>query len=326
MNSRPLVVFTDQTDLDPEPGRALLHEAGFDTVLLNLGTDERHDDRIVPQNAREAVGLVVGYALIDRDILEQFPRLRIIATSSSGVDTVDMAAAQERGIWVSNLADVATEEVASHALSLVLAVERQLSTSIRVAFGGGWTQDFDALPRRLSKLTLGLFGCGKIARRLAEIAVPLFGRIIAYDPYLTNFPTGVTAVTRQELLKGADVLSLHVPLTKETREVIDHGAFALMKSGSSLVNVSRGELIDREALTTALNSGRIAGVGLDVLDGEPPSPNHPLRSHPRAIVTPHVGFLSDGSLQHYLCDPSRMIVEWWQTGRPSVYVVAGSGD
>ncbi|WP_053387603.1 C-terminal binding protein [Leucobacter japonicus] len=320
--TRPLVVFTDTTDLDPEPGRALLERAGAATMLLDLPAAPGMT-REFPAGAEAAVALVVGYARIDAEVLDHLPQVRCIATMSAGVDMVDLEAARDRGIWVVNLVDAATEEVAAHALSLMLALERGLRESWAVTAAGGWTEDVAAVPRRLSGLTLGLFGYGRIARRLAEIAAPTFGAVIAHDPFVAEGDGLVELVDRESLLARADVLSLHLPLAPETEGAIGADAFAAMRPGASLINVSRGELVDSAALRAALDAGTLRGAALDVLDGEPPVADHPLRDDPRVLVTPHVAFLSDGSLEHYTLDPARAIVEWLSTGTLPRAVVAG---
>lgn len=320
--SRPLVVFTDTTDLDPAPGRALLERAGAATMLLDLPAAPGAM-RDFPAGAEAAVALVVGYARIDAEVLDHLPQVRCIATMSAGVDMVDLEAARDRGIWVVNLVDAATEEVAAHALSLMLALERGLRDSWAVTAAGGWTEDVAAVPRRLSGLTLGLFGYGRIARRLAEIAAPTIGTVIAHDPFVADGDGLVELVDRESLLARADVLSVHLPLAPETAGAIGAEAFAAMRPGASLINVSRGELVDSAALRAALDTGTLRGAALDVLDGEPPVADHPLRTDPRVLVTPHVAFLSDGSLEHYTLDPARAIVEWLSTGTLPRAVVAG---
>lgn len=311
--SRPLVLFTDQTDLDPVPGRTLLEDAGCDTILADLPTDAS-GDQVLPEGAERAVALVVGYAGIDNALLDRLPDVGFIATMSAGFDMIDRAEAERRGIWIVNLVDAATEEVAAHALTLTLALERHLRESLAVTAAGGWTDDVPFVPRRLSTLTLGLFGFGRIARRFAEIAAPVFGEVIAYDPFVTEAPAGVRLIDREELIAGADVLSLHLPLAPETVGTIDDSAFAAMRPGASLVNVSRGELVDRGALERALDSGRLRGAALDVLVGEPPAADDPLRTDPRVLVTPHVAFLSEGSLEHYVLDPAANVLQWLRTG------------
>lgn len=320
--TRPLVLFTDETDLDPAPGRALLEAAGCDTVLAELPS-RAGEPQTLPAGAERAVALVVGYARIDEALLERLPNVGFIATMSAGFDMIDRAAAEARGIWIVNLTDAATEEVAAHALTLMLALERDLRGSVAVTAAGGWTDDVTAVPRRLSGLTLGLFGFGRIAQRLAQVAGPSLARVIAHDPFVTAPVHGVELVERDALIAESDVLSLHLPLTADTHGAIDGAAFAAMRPGVSLVNVSRGELVDPEALTAALDSGKLRGAAVDVLHGEPPAADHPLRNDPRVIVTPHVAFLSDGSLEHYTLDPARNVLDWLRTGTAPRAAVRG---
>lgn len=320
--SRPLVLFTDQTDLDPAPGRALLEAAGCDTMLLSLPTVAGHVQEL-PEGAERAIALVVGYARIDSALLDRLPFVGCIATMSAGFDMIDSEAARERGIWVVNLVDTATEEVAAHALTLMLALERGLREALAVSASGGWTEDFAPVPRRLSELTLGLYGYGRIARRLAEMAAPLFGRVIAHDPYATDGGAGVDLVSREALLSTADIVSLHSPLTPETEGSFDASAFASMRTGSLLVNVARGELVDAAALRDALESGRLRGAALDVLEGEPPAADDPLRTDPRVLVTPHVAFLSAGSLEGYTLEPAQKVLAWLRSGRCEGAAVVG---
>lgn len=312
--TRPLVLFTDETDLDPAPGRALLEAAGCDTVLADLPSSP-DGDRVLPHRAEHAVALVVGYACIDAALLDRLPAVGCIATMSAGFDMVDRAEAQRRGIWIVNLVDAATEEVAVHTLMLILALERHLREQLLVTAAGGWTDDLRPVPRRLSELTLGLYGLGRIGSRLAALSRPVFGTVIAHDPFVAQAPDGVHMVGRDELLHEADVLSLHLPLTAESLGTVDAAAFEAMRPGATLINVSRGELVDRAALERALHTGTLRGAGFDVLYGEPPAADEPLRRDPRILVTPHAAFLSRGSLDHYILDPARNVLEWLQTGR-----------
>ncbi|MCP3425916.1 C-terminal binding protein [Rothia sp. AR01] len=252
--NRPLVVFTDQTDLDCRPGMDLLRDAGCDTLLADLPT-EPLAERPLPAGAERAVALVVGYARIDDAVLDLMPRVRCIATMSAGTDMVDLAAARRRGVWVGNLVDAATEEVAVHALSLMLCLERRLVEGRETVAAGGWTEDLPVVPRGTAGLTLGLFGCGRIARRLGELARPLVARVVAHDPFVTTPPDGVELVDREALLAESDVLSLHLPLTPETAGTMDRAAFAALRPGAVLINPSRGELVDPDALREALDAG-----------------------------------------------------------------------
>lgn len=313
MSPRPLVLLTDVADLDPAPALGLLDAAGFDTLVLDLGNDPR-----VRADAGRAVAAIAGYAALGEPFFAALPDLGFIATASMGTDMVDSEAAARHGVRVQPLVGAATEEVAVHALALLLSLERRLVEASASVAAGEWSTGLFAVPRRLSNLTLGLFGLGKIGSELARIAAPIVGRVIAVDPFVRDAPPGVDElVTFETLLAQSDVLSLHVPLTPQTRGVIDAVALAALPDGAVLLNVSRGELVDQDALRAALDSGHLAGAGLDVLDMEPPRADHPLRSHARAIVTPHMGFLSREALLSYETLPAEAVVAWWRESSAS---------
>ncbi|MDZ5079189.1 NAD(P)-dependent oxidoreductase [Nesterenkonia sp. HG001] len=312
-DTRPVVLFSDRTDVDLEPAQRLLAAHGFDSLVAGLPASPDAEDpaRLLSARARGAVGMVVGYARISSRILEALPELRVIATTSAGTEMVDVVAAQARGMSVIPLRDAATEEVATHSLALMLAVERQLPRATDIVGRGLWTEALTvgapASPRRLSGLTLGLLGHGRIARRLTSMAAPLVREVIAHDP--RNVGEGATTVSLEELLRRSDILSLHVPLTDGTRGIIGADALASLPTGAILINCSRGELVDEAALLEAVDSGRLRGAGLDVLHGEPPAPAAPLRHHPAVICTPHAAYWSADSLLSYGLDPARAVIE-----------------
>ncbi|MFJ3582063.1 C-terminal binding protein [Streptomyces sp. NPDC090127] len=320
--SRPVAVFTDTEDLDPRPGVRLLADAGFEVRVA--GT---RDPDVIAETARDADALIVGYAPVDAALLDRLPRVRILATMSAGYDMVDTEEARRRGLWVTNLPDAATEDVAVHALASALSLLRRLPQADAVVRSGGWNAEFAAQrhgPRRASEQTLGLVGLGRIARTFAALAAPVFGRVAAYDPHAgsAHWPAGVERYEDLGALAAAsDVLSLHVPLTPGTHRLVDAALLGRMRPGGFLVNVARGELVDAEALVAALDSGHLAGAALDVFPVEPPPADDPLRGHPRVQLSPHSAYLTDTSRRAYVCRPAENIVAWHRTGRPLTPVV-----
>jgi len=302
--TRPVVVITEVGDLDPRPGIELLEGNGFDVVVLEQGMSAA-----LPARAADAIAAIVGFASFGTAELDLFPSLKLVCTTSTGVDMVDVAAAAARGVDVVGLGGVATEEVALHALTLMLAALREVAAGRRVVRNGGWTVDLDVTPRPVGELVLGLVGFGRIARETARISRPLFARTLATDPFVTEPEHGVQLVDLETLLTECDVVSLHLPVDDESRGLFSADRIATMRDGALLVNASRGELVDSAAVLAALDSGKLSGYAADVLDSEPPAVDDPLRDHPRAIVTPHMAFLSTASLSRYELNPARAIVE-----------------
>ncbi len=321
-----LAIYTDNEDMDPTPGIRLLEQHGFEVRFLQ--TDD--PDRILAE-AEGAQALLVGYAPIPAQVIKGLPELRIISLVSMGFDNIDLDAARAAGICVTNLPGVASEEVATHALGLILGIVRDFpffERSIQI----DWNARPESTPPRLSQRTLGVVGLGRIGAKLAEYASPLFGNVIAYDPYLERDEQaraaieshGVELTGFDDLLQRADVVSLHLPLTAETVQIMNVRTMARMKQGSFLVNVSRGQLIDSAALIDALNSNHITAAGLDVLDTEPAPRDHPLITHERTIVTPHIGFLSEYTLAEYIRIQAQNVISLFETGATETTPVVAS--
>lgn len=232
-----------------------------------------------------ADGVIAGVRRWDGAAMDLAPGLRVISRTGVGYDTVDVAAASERGIAVCYAPDAPTVSTAEHAVSLLLTVTKDL---------GGWADrspGADGPPPglELAGATLGLYGYGRIARRVARVARALDMRVIAHDPYVTDTSDGeVELVELDELWRRSDVVSLHAPATPGTHRVVDAAVLGAMKPGSFLVNCARGSLVDQDALVDALDRGHLAGAGLDVTEPEPLPADHPLRRHARVVVTPHI--------------------------------------
>ncbi|GEK79574.1 C-terminal binding protein [Agrococcus baldri] len=314
----PIAVYTDVDDTDVSLGVALLEHAGFEVRIL--GT---RDAAAIVEGARDADVLLNGYAPITRAMLEAMPRLRLVATMSMGVDMVDLEAAAERGVVVTNVPGAATEEVATHALALLLHAVRQLRFYTGSANPRDWSGRAPRPPRRLSETTLGIVGLGKIGRELARIAGPLFGGIVGCDPLLPETEQtraqleqlGIRRAELAEVRERSHVLSLHLPLTAETERMVDAAFLAAMPDGAVLVNVSRGALVDEAALVAALDTGRLSGAALDVLAVEPPPAGHPLLGRDDVVLTPHVAYFSARTESEYVRIQAQNAVSLLETGR-----------
>lgn len=234
---------------------------------------------------------IIASSLLDYDggVFDRVPRLRVLARTGIGVDRVDLAEATRRGIVVCNAPDAPTVSTAEHAIALLLAVAKRLKRAERrLQDGAGdYFTAHDGI--ELAGRRLGVVGFGRIGRRVASLARGLGMEVIAFDPLVEVDPREATgAATLAELLAASDAVSLHLPLTEETRSLIGARSLAAMPPGALLVNTSRGGLVDHEALLEALESGHLGGAGLDVAEPDPLPPGHPLLQRDDVVVTPHV--------------------------------------
>ena len=239
--------------------------------------------------------MVTGHQVTAR-FIAGMNRCRIISRIGTGLDAIDVAAATERGIWVTNVPDYSVDEVSTHAIALLLSHVRQIHSLINATRRGGWNENLIRPVHRLKGQMFGVLGFGRIGRAVAAKARGLGLNVIAYDPYIDAGimdEEGARPADLETLLQTSDFVSLHLPLNDATRQIIDAAVLATMKPTALLVNTSRGGLIDEEALLQAVRSGQIAGAALDVLSVEPPPPEHPLLHEERIMVTPHVGYYSE---------------------------------
>jgi D-3-phosphoglycerate dehydrogenase / 2-oxoglutarate reductase len=226
---------------------------------------------------------------LDAALIERAERLRVIGRAGVGVDNVDVDAATRRGIVVANAAESTVDSAAEHAIALLLALARNIPQAHAALTAGSWDrQRFTGI--ELAGKTLGVLGLGRIGREVARRALGLGMRVVAYDPFVAadRFrELGVEpAVSLDEVYAAADVVTLHLPLNEETRDLLDADAFARMKDGVRVVNAARGGLIDEDALAVAIRSGKVAGAALDVFEHEPYA--GPLLELPQVVATPHL--------------------------------------
>jgi D-3-phosphoglycerate dehydrogenase len=247
--------------------------------------------------ARDADALYAKARRITKRMIDGLERCRVIALGTVGVDSVDVAAATARGIPVTNVPDTFIEEVADHALMLILAVYRRLTLMDRYVRDGRWGEGRPYLSQfpRLWGQTLGLIAFGHVARAVAVRARPFGLRIIAYDPYVDETVMSqldVEPVGLSELLRRSDIVSMHAPSTADAHHLLTEEHFRLMKREALFVNTGRGPTVDEAALVKALEEGWIAGAGLDVFEQEPALPTNPLLRMENVILTPHVASAS----------------------------------
>jgi D-3-phosphoglycerate dehydrogenase len=290
MSMRPLVVVTDH-----------LAESGVERTVLDPFADVRllqtHDEAVVARYGTDADVLLVFHDIrITERSIARLSRCKGIIRCGVGYDNVDVRAAGSHGIVVCNVPDYGTEEVADHTILLLLAIARRLVTCNRAIRAGGWDVTTTLGAPRLRGRTLGLIGCGRIGTATALRALALGLRVVIYDPYRPDGVEKALGVERvhtlEELLRPAEFVSLHCPLTSETRHILNAETLKLLPRGAYVINTARGGCVDSAALLEALDRGHVAYAALDVLEQEPPPEDSPLRQHPRVVLTPHSAFYS----------------------------------
>jgi D-3-phosphoglycerate dehydrogenase len=289
MSVRPLVIVTDNVAELGVEARELAEVA----ELRLLSTNDEID---VAAHAAEADVLLVFHTIkISERTIAKLAKCKGIVRCGVGYDNVDLRAAGQRGMVVCNVPDYGAEEVADHALMLLLAVARRLVPAHQALRAGKWDSSTYFGAPRLRGRTLGLVGCGRIGSALALRAKALGMRVVAYDPYKPDGLDKALGIERvyslEELLPQSQFLSLHCPLTPETRHILNERTLELLPRGAYVVNTSRGPTIDLPALVKALDSGRVAAAGIDVFEREPLD-LEALRQHPRVVLTPHAAYYS----------------------------------
>jgi D-3-phosphoglycerate dehydrogenase / 2-oxoglutarate reductase len=285
--------------------------AGAGGVIRNVAC--RDDvDRLAA--ARDAYVLVVSQAQIGEAIFAGSPGLVGVVRTGIGLDTVDLPAATRHGVCIAHVPDFCYDEVADTAMTLLLAVARKVRLADQHVRGGSWSPSALLPMPRLRGKTMGLVAFGHIARGVAERARGFGLRVIAFDPYVeatVMANLGVEKVeTLEALLARSDIVSLHTPLTDETRGLVGRAAFAAIKPGAILINTSRGKVVDEPALIEALRSGRLAGAGLDVLWTEPPVQDNALLALDNVVLTPHYASSTVEAMEDLAAKVSRQIVQY----------------
>jgi D-3-phosphoglycerate dehydrogenase / 2-oxoglutarate reductase len=289
----PVIVVSDSVFPDLKPAGEVLSRIG-----AKLRIAEQNTPADIMRVAEEADALLVTYAQITAPMIRQMRRCRIIARFGIGVDNVDIAEATKAGIVVTRVPDYCIEEVADHAMALVLALARKVPLANALTQDGRWELAALTPIHRLRGCTLGLVGFGRIPQSVAPRARAFGLRMVSYDPFVASevmAGAGVEKASFAELLKSSDFISIHAPLTPETTGLFNGNSLRQMKPTAYLINTARGPIVDETALAQALDAGQIAGAALDVLSKEPPE-DSPLLHRNNVILTPHMSFYSVESL------------------------------
>ena len=324
----PTVVITD-SDLSSCDDEQVLRDAGFTTVRLQAKTER---EVIAGLSRADADALIVQWAPVSAAALDAAPRCRFISRLGIGYDMIDVAAATERGVAVANTPDYCVDEVVAHALGMALWLLRGLGRFDAAVRNSEWSAVTPyPLACRPSQATIGVVGLGRIGAQVAEQAAALGYRVLACDPYAVAVSGegavrgegeagGVPLTTFDDLLRRSDLVTLHAPLTDETRHLVGAQTIAMMRPGALLVNTCRGGLVDEVALAEALRSGRLAGAALDVFEAEPLPAASPLRRLPNVLLSPHAAWYSAASLAELPVQAARQVVDFL-TGRPVPSIV-----
>lgn len=275
-----------------------INPAGLELLRSECEVREVHfgiaSDAEMVQALRDADAVITRSLIVTPALLEQAPKLKIIAKHGAGVDTIDVAAATRLGIAVTNCGDANALGVAEHAVVLMLATLRRLPEIHGIVkAGGGFAERERMVFGDLWEATVGVIGFGNIGRHTASMCRLGFqSRILAYDPVVSRAEIAAEGAEKVDeldaLLARADIVTLHLPLIPQTHHLIGRDQFAAMKPGAIIVNTSRGAVIDEAALVDALISRRIAGAGIDVFETEPPSPDNLLFKAPNVVLSPHI--------------------------------------
>jgi D-3-phosphoglycerate dehydrogenase len=305
------VVITDCPWEDDSVERKILEEGGVRVTRTQCKTPSD-----VTAAAKDADALLVGWAPITKEVVGSLDRCRLLMRYGTGFDNIDVAAATRAGVAVAINADYCLEEVATHALALLLACHRQLGALQDAVRNGGWNplEVLRPMPP-LSQQTVGILGFGRIGRHLARMVRPLVKQLLVQDPFISA-PPGPDSlaefVSLDRLLAESDYLSIHVPLTADTHHAFNRATLGRMKKGAYLINCARGPIVNEEDLVESLRNHHLAGAALDVFSKEPLPADHPLRSFPSVIITPHAAWYSTQADYLLRANPARNILRFFR--------------
>lgn len=282
------VLLTDQVFPAIDIERRLLEEAGH-TLQVASSTEEAL--RLLP----DADAVLTTYMPFSAELIASLPKTKVIARYGIGFDNIDVEAAKRHDIVVTNVPDYCVEEVASHAVAMALSLLRHLPQADAATRSGSWGVESVRPLHRISTLTVGLLGFGRIGRLVAKTMATLTDKILIHDPYASDLPAGAANVGVDEVFERSDVLFLHAPLTTETRGIVNSERLGRMPAGAVIINAARGPLINLDDLISALRAGHIGGAGLDTFPIEPLDPRL-VEDVPNLLLSPHTAYYSEEAI------------------------------
>lgn len=314
------VVLLTDSDIPGSAAEDALREAGFAVKKSPVGAPAAYGD-----DAAEVEALVVQWAPISGDVMDSFPRLRLISRLGIGYDMIDVEAATARGIAVANTPSYCVEEVAAHSIAMIMSLSRGLPHYDRTMRKQLW-QPVAAYPMaaRPSTTTVAVVGFGRIGSKVAVGLKTLGFRVLVIDPFASKESVagaGCEPVELAEALSESDIVSLHVPLDDQTRHMLRPETIATMKKGAVVVNTCRGGLIDETALIDALRSGQLGAAALDVFEQEPLSSDHPFLQQENVLISPHAAWYSPESLKDLPVHAAQNVIDFFAQGDAAVPIV-----
>ncbi len=293
--------------------------APFQATVEHVHINGNRDELV--QAVRYADAVMVRETPINADAIRAMEKCKVIVRYGVGVDNIDWIAAREKRIYVANVPDYGSDEVAEHALALLMAVSRRIVSRDRAVRGGAWNIGPNEPICSFKGRTAGIIGFGRIGQAFRrKIAGLGFGKVLVYDRTANHSLQNVEYADLETLCAESDAISLHLPLTAENYHLIDRSKLSLMKPNAILINTARGGLIDEEALLEALRQRKIFGAGLDVFEKEPPDLNHALFQQPNVIATDHMGWYSEESLRDLQMKAAREIARVFSGSPPRSWV------
>ncbi len=302
------------TDTLAEEGLSLLRaEPGLEVVVAT-----KLDVPALRAALAEADGIVIRSGTnLTAEVLKDQPRLKVIVRAGVGVDNIDVPTATRQGIVVMNTPGGNTVSTAEHTLALMLALSRNIARANDSLKAGKWERN-KFTGSQVGGKTLGIVGLGRVGLAVARRAQGFDMKVVGFDPFLSPeraAELGIESLSLDELWPRCDYITVHTPLTDETRNVIDARAMSMMKPGVRIINCARGGLIDEAALAEALTAGKVAGAAIDVYEPEPPAKDHILVNHPAVLVTPHLGASTEEAQISVAIEAARLLIDYFQSGR-----------